>query len=270
MNSVVGRIKEVKQPRGGYIKPSSFICTHIEDGRILSDKENVSASIIGMAVDYLTRFCIGTKREKAFEISLKGAKNAREQIEAEQLLHSIKGLDDESIIAACKLVSFDVWYRNPVNAIRCESYEEIYPDKDTISNIRTLVERSLAFVEMHGPITKDSFTFEPESTNMHRNSWEDFGGYSATVTAGDGDFLTEDTLWDFKVSKSKPTSKHTLQVLMYWIMGQHSEKKEFKNITKIGIFNPRLNNVYLLSVTDIPQETIRIVERDVIEYANCK
>ena len=32
--------------------------------------------------------------------------------------------------------------------------------------------------------------------------------YTETVSAGDGDFLTSDTLWDFKVSKSKPTNKH--------------------------------------------------------------
>ena len=31
-----------------------------------------------------------------------------------------------------------------------------------------------------------------------------------------------------------PQSKDTLQILMYWIMGQHSGQKCFKNIDKIG------------------------------------
>ena len=45
------------------------------------------------------------------------------------------------------------------------------------------------------------------------------GGYTNIVSSGDGDYLTEDTLWDFKVSKEEPKSKYTLQLLMYYIMG---------------------------------------------------
>lgn len=93
-----------------------------------------------------------------------------------------------------------------------------------------------------------------------------YGGYTATVSSGDGDFLSEDTLWDFKVSKSKPTSQHTLQLLMYWIMGQHSGQDKFKNITRLGIFNPRLNTVYLLNMEDVSPEIIATVEKEVICY----
>ena len=53
---------------------------------------------------------------------------------------------------------------------------------------------------------------------------------------------------------------------MYWIMGQHSEKKEFKNLSKLGIFNPRLNKVYLINMSDIPDDIIKSVEYDVICY----
>ena len=73
-------------------------------------------------------------------------------------------------------------------------------------------------------------------------------------------------MWDFKVSKSKPTNKHTLQLLMYWIMGQHSGKIEYKGINKLGIFNPRLNTVCVLKIEDIPQDIIKAVETDVICY----
>lgn len=74
-------------------------------------------------------------------------------------------------------------------------------------------------------------------------------------------YLTSDGLWDLKVSKSKPTSKHTLQLLMYWIMGKHSGQKIYDNIQKFGIFNPRLNTVYTMDVRLIPQETIEEVEK---------
>ena len=65
--------------------------------------------------------------------------------------------------------------------------EDIEPDGDTIENIRTMVERSLRFFNQYGPKVLDGLTFE--------------GGYTGYVATGDGDFLTNDTLWDFKVSK---------------------------------------------------------------------
>ena len=109
--------------------------------------------------------------------------------------------------------------------------DDINPDAETIQNIKIMVQRSVKFWEDYGPIVKDGFTFEPN-------------GYTETVNSGDGDYLTADTLWDFKVSKSKPTNKHTLQLLMYWIMGQHSGQKIYKSIQNLGIFNPRLNEVF--------------------------
>lgn len=53
---------------------------------------------------------------------------------------------------------------------------------------------------------------------------------------------------------------------MYWIMGQHSGKPEFKSVTKLGIFNPRLNLVYTLNIQDIPEEVVQTVESEVICY----
>lgn len=259
MYSVTGRVKEVKQPRGGYIKPSEFDVINLNDGNVLNDNENVHASIIGMVVDYLTRLVMSGDLVDSFRISITGsayaAKRNGERVlkEAYGYLRNINGLDDNSIINACKMVTFDVWYRNPMAALLAKQAKDINPDSATIENIRIMVKRCVSFFETYGPITVDGFTFEPN-------------GYTETVSAGDGDFLTSDTLWDFKVSKSKPTNKHTLQLLMYWIMGQHSGKEEFKNITKLGIFNPRLNNVYLLEMSKVSGETIAEIEKDVICY----
>lgn len=257
--NVTGRINQIKQPRGGYIKPSQFVVDEFNDSNVLAEVENIHASVIGMVVDYLTRFLMGTDLNKAFEISCMGAMcaaklgNAKAIKESKTYLSEIKGLDDKSIINACKMVTFDVWYRNPISAFGAKTASETLADKDTINNIKIMVERSIAFWKKYGPITKDGFTFEKN-------------GYTKTVDSGDGDYLTEDTLWDFKVSKSKPTNKHTLQLLMYWIMGQHSGKPEFKNITKLGIFNPRLNTVYTLNILDIPNSIIKEIEDEVICY----
>lgn len=260
MSSVTQRIKEIKQPRGGYIKPSQFKITKIDDGKILNEQENVHASVIGLTVDYLTRFVMGADVLEAFKISCKGAEVAENVFKqkstlktAQKLLEGIKGIDNNSVINACKLVTYDAWYRNPMGAMLAKGVEETNPDFGTIENIKIMVERSIKFWEEFGPIIQDGFTFEPN-------------GYTDTVSTGDGDYLTVDTLWDFKVSKSKPNNKHTLQLLMYWIMGQHSGQKVYKYITRLGIFNPRLNVVYTLNLADIDTEIIKEIERDVICY----
>ena len=53
---------------------------------------------------------------------------------------------------------------------------------------------------------------------------------------------------------------------MYWIMGQHSGRKIFKNISKIGIFNPRLNNIYIYDISKLSKDIISEIEKDVICY----
>ena len=51
--SVTQRIKQVKQPRGGYINPRNLTSIPLGDGiESLNDEENVHASLVGLAVDY--------------------------------------------------------------------------------------------------------------------------------------------------------------------------------------------------------------------------
>lgn len=250
MVSVTQRISKVKQPRGGYIRPKDFDVTDLKDTNALYDSENIHSTLVGIAVDYLTRFLNGAPAEEAFKISLRGALNVHKFDLANELLLDIQGTDDDSIISACKLAGFDVAYRAGIMAYK--PVELINPDEETISNIRVMVGRGLNFLEQYGPIVKDGFTFE--------------GGYTPTVTTGDGDFLTEDTLWDFKVTKSAPTNKHTLQLLMYYLMGVQSVHSEFKKVENLGVFNPRLNKVYLLPISSIPNEVIDEVNTVVIGY----
>ncbi|CZQ85582.1 Hypothetical protein Tpal_653 [Trichococcus palustris] len=250
MVSVTNRIAQVKQPRGGYIKPKDFKLIELNDSKELYPDENTHSTIVGLAVDYLTRFTMGTPAKEAFKISILGSMLVHESDHAMALVDAVIGLDDSSIINACKLAGFDVARRAGVAAYR--PVGTILPDYETISNIRIMVERGTAFLKEFGPIVKDGFTFE--------------GGYTQTVSSGDGDFLTESTLWDFKVSKKEPTNKHTLQLLMYYLMGSRSIHEEFQNVEKLGIFNPRLNKVYLLNINGIPSEVITEVASDVIGY----
>lgn len=249
MSSVTSRIKEIKQPRGGFINPKQFSVNHIEDN-ITLNPENINAINIGLAVDYLTRFMTGSSKETAFDISIRGARNARDFLHCCDLLDCVNGLDNDSIFAACQLTGYDVAFR--AGMLYFKPVDEIQPDTATIENVRTMVTRSLAFWKQYGPIIKDGFTFE--------------GGYTHIINSGDGDFLTADTLWDFKVSATPPKSNHTLQLLIYYLMGKHSIHPEFKTITHLGIFNPRLNNVYLLDIDEIPVEVLETVASEVIGY----
>lgn len=260
MTSVTNRIKEIKQPRGGYIKPSLFNERLIDDKQLLNEKENISPIIVGLAVDYLTRFAMGSSVGKAFEVSLIGAENAEQMNpeheplrKANKLLSNITGIDETSIVSACKLATFDVWYRNFDAASNAKKADETNPDGETIENIKIMIERGIKFWKDYGPIVKDGFSFDSDA-------------FTETVNSGDGDYLTSDGLWDMKVSKSKLTNKHTLQLLMYWIMGKHSGQKIFKNINKLGIFNPRLNTVYTIDVKEISEEIIDEIEKNVICY----
>lgn len=250
MSSVTQRIRSIKQPYGGYLKPSEFEVIQMEDNLELKG-ENIHSSLVGLAVDYLTWFMLNESAKNAFKISRLGAKRVHEQKYADKLIDNIKGLDSISIISACKLVGYDTCYRSSISSYT--DVDNINPDNNTIENIVIMVNRSLNFFKEYGPIVKDGFTLE--------------GGYTNIINAGDGDFITKDILWDFKVSRNKPTSQHTLQLLVYYIMGMHSIHTEFKDIERLGIYNPRTNTIYLKSIKDISKEILEEVSTEVIGYS---
>ena len=249
--SVTQRIDKIKQPRGGYLNPKDLDRIQLPIEKDLKE-ENIYPSLVGTAVDYLTRFSLTKKADEAFAISLEGARRGGYEKQALRFLKDINlPLDSKAVISAAKLGGYDSIFRAGLMAYR--PVEDINPDQNTIENILEMVNRSLAFFESFGPVTSDGFTFEEK-------------GYTNVVSSGDGDFLTKDTLWDFKVSAKEPTNKHTLQLLMYWIMGKHSLQPKFKGITKIGIYNPRLNVVFTYDMSKVKEETIKEIEKDIICY----
>lgn len=258
--SVTSRIKEIKQPRGGYLSPRLFSETKfpVDAAAVSLEGENVSPALVGMAVDYLSRYMCGASVMDAFRISLMGAKKVGEYDIASGLALSICGfdktesrkLDDYTIATACQLVGYDTAYRAGAHTFR--PVEDIRPNAETINHIREMVNRTLQFFDAYGPVIADGMEFE--------------GGYTDTVPKGDADFMTADTLWDMKVSKNKPTAAHTLQLLTYWRLAVHCQQSLYEGITKIGIFNPRSGGVWTYEVEDIPKETVEAVDSDVICY----
>lgn len=247
--SVMQRVKTVHQPPGGFINPKSMSETCFSDGLELRP-ENVSPQLMGTVVDYLSRFVLGDSREEAFHIPITGAKRLGRSDEMEGYMGRISGLDDESVINACRASSFDSYVRAGVPPKPDPS--DILPDGATCENIRIMVGRVKRFLDEHGPVTQ---------------SCPDFvGGYTETVSRGDGDFLTRDTVWDLKVSKYPPTQEQTLQLAMYFLMGKHTPYPWFSTVTKIGIFNPRLNRAYIFDMLSLPKNVVKSIETDVIGY----
>lgn len=107
------RIDMIKQPKGGYIKPSEFEKLRLDGGGIddLNPNENIAPGTIGSTVDYLTRFMTGKIVREAFEISGRGAKIINKLDLFDNLVSCVHGLDDDSIIAAVRLSGFDPAYR---------------------------------------------------------------------------------------------------------------------------------------------------------------
>ncbi|WP_144558642.1 hypothetical protein [Shouchella miscanthi] len=242
MSSVTSVIKNYKQPKGGLINPKDFSVIGIEEVEFLHDRkeENLSPSLIGIVVDYLTRLIHNGDSEKSFRVSLNGASTLgwKHHDRAENLLIDIIGFDEVSIIKACHLANYDSAYRFR------GSYKplEENPNQKTIDNIRIMLERSERFFKKYGPIIDEGFNFK--------------GAYTSNINTGDADFLTKSTLWEFKVLSNAPTSKHTLQLLIYYLMGINSENKtKFKDVSNLGIYNPRLNKIYLLPISKIPHTT---------------
>lgn len=257
--SVTQRIKQVGQPRGGYLNPKMLTKSVLfEDGVSELPNESVHPSLVGLAVDYLTRYMLGDSAEEAFKISLLGlgvCESAGMKEDAEygrELFRRLsRDLNMTTVESAIKLCSFDVCVRAGMPGYK--SIMLINADLYTCSNVAVMVKRNLNLFKVYGAPVLNGFVFK--------------GGYTPTVSSGDGDFVTPDTLWELKVSVREPTKDWTLQTLMYWIMGLNSEHYEiFEKVKYLGIVNPRKNAVYRIAVADIPMEVIEAVERDVIGY----
>lgn len=258
MQSVTQVVKAFKQPRGGFIKPKEFEEVKFDDGKTILDGGCVHQQIIGMSVDYLTRYELGQDRDEAFRIQLMGADIAAKHnlecaLKQRDILNFVNGLDDDQITAACMLQTFDVWYRNIGQAMYCKSADEIFISDIDIENIRTLVQRQIHMLNENGPIKSYGFDFQPN-------------GYSRKITTGDGDFLTADTMIDLKVQKNKPTNKHTLQLAVYWLMGKMSGNYIFNGIHYIAIANPWINSYYRLDMNNLDSSVVTSIAKDVIGY----
>ena len=251
--TVTQRIKAIQQSAGGYIPVSMLSVKQYRDNFSLNGKENVPANYVGLAVDYLTRLRVTGNVQEAFDISLLGAGilfhnygMSKEFMHCLELLESVKTGD---ISAAVQLTAYDDVYRAGIIDL-----PKLLPDAATIENIEIMVNRGVSFLKRFSEV-KTGLTFER--------------GYTDIVVNGDCDYLTDNSLIDFKVLRGNVMKNHTLQILMYYLMGLHSiHSSEFQKVKWLALFNPRKNVVYYINVRRIPEVVIKEVSKNVIGYSD--
>lgn len=294
MASVKRRIaqynKQVGQPRGGLVNPRSMTEIRLGDGEpVDQESENLHPSLVGMAVDYLHRLAWAEPDTSAadslvrevFSVALIGASRIAQALNNDSILRGIESelskftwrpiaegrvafnLDEAAVRATIRLVRFDGVGRGALEAWTPSTPEAT---QTTVDHVLLLVQRLRDFFDEYGPITAHGFTFAPMLSGVPVYLKSNPGGYTKLVHQGDGDILTTNDVWDIKVLSRGFNRDHTLQVLMYYLMGKESGLEMFDSVTGIGLVNPRLGIARQIEVSAIPDEVIRIVREDVIGY----
>lgn len=263
--------KTLKQPRGGYLKRVDFTTKNFGGEYISNDNENISPITAGLVVDYLVRYKITKDKNLAFDIPLLGVRNLDLTLQSplgailknqfggdfdpielsNELFNDLDlSFNDDSIIAACKLTAFDTAYRR--SALDFTGIDDINPDKQTINQIKELVNRSLKIFDEYGGIIDSGFSFK--------------GAYTKQMINGDADYLSLNILWDMKNIKGYIDKSHTMQLLIYWRLGMKSNPEKFSNVNFLGIINPRKDETYLYDLSNIDEQLVEFVDKDIIGY----
>lgn len=250
MISVTNFIRTLPMPRNQYISLNIIKEEyHQYDDEDLVDYKSNYSSLIGTAVDYLSRFIIsGGIIDRGFDISLIGATRVDERIKSNYLLRDIlrEGFDltDKSIESAIKLCGYDTVVRAGKHTY--VNIDTINPSDEDIKYARIMVQRTLAFLKRE--VVLDFGTdFSPKVTK--------------TNVIGDLDFLTESGIWDIKAIKNNPTTLDRIQLLTYYVLATRTKSEKFDNLEVLGFYNPKQDISYRIKINDIQKESIEIINQ---------
>lgn len=250
--TVTSRIATIVPPKGGYV-PLSFLKETVTDESEISMPRTLRTDVAGQCVQYYATLLYTGDSSKATEISGRGFIRMTEE-QREDYLDLCSRLDSEEDERGRVGVMYAI-----------SSYDELFrsgrftkgpvgPDisDDEADVLLEASKRVVAFMARH-PVTDIEVTFP--------------GAYTDCICAGDADILCEDCLWDVKVSKYPPTRDNLLQVLVYYLMGMHSnERSKYEDVERMGIYNPLLGREYTVELSDISEDVKEEVRRKVIGY----
>lgn len=295
MTTVTRRIEEMSSFAPEHISTQLFREHTYTDGYTLHPKEKLHAAAIGTSVDNLTRtltlptshtatptayrqacmdiFTHSLSGLRVIDLSGKLQHNDPEEYWLELIDTLSPKPTPEHVEAVVRLSIAEMAFRSsrPTNV----HIDIATPD---IENIMIMAKRSVTMLDDLGGPLVSGFHFDEGGQAVLDDSLikqaRYYGGYTSTVTSGDGDFLTNTHLLDMKVSTRPASKRHLLQVLTYWRMGLHSfdrgEKPlyggAFYNVTHLGIINPRLFTSYTVDCNQFTREDKDFIDNEVIEY----
>lgn len=274
MSSVSELIERIEQPAFGILPVSYFEKKELkQDSYAVSEKSSIPATHLGLIVDYCVKYILGVKLSDILHVEYAGyAEHIRVSAVrfydsvSEQALTQIYIEDERKNICLSDFVSkvenaetFDEFVTNMLYVIQYGDFirnirfaydrvGEVFDAKlseEELRNILIFFMRTQSWVKTFDKVIP-MYKFKPY-------------GYNNTVTSGEGDFCTDKTLWDLKVSNGEPTTKDTLQLLIYYIMAKRSGNKIYKNIDSIGVYNPKLDSTWLCRIDRINPKIIRDV-----------
>lgn len=274
MSSVSELVETIEQPIFGILPISCFEKKELkQDSYVLSGKNSIPAAHLGLIVDYCIKYILGVKLSDILHVEYAGyAEHIRvsairffDSI-SEQSLTQIYIEDERKNICLSDFISkvenaktFDDFVTNMLYVIQYGdfirnfryAYDRIGEtfktklSKEELQDILVLFMRTQSWISTFDDVTP-MYKFKPY-------------GYNNTVTSGEGDFCTKNTLWDLKVSNGEPTTKDTLQLLIYYIMAKHSGNKLYKDVDSVGVYNPRLDTTWLCDIQRIKPSIIKKV-----------
>lgn len=139
------------------------------------------------------------------------------------LLLNFKGIDDESIIAVVRMIKYlkyTVTYENL-------NYDFTDPDKELIQNIRTMVERSLKFIESENIKIKD------HGIDIEEDDIVNSSAFSSDIYISDGKLV-----WMSK-KLHEPCSEDIIELYDFYKRGVMSDEPElFDPIEWLVLYSP--------------------------------
>ena len=268
------RTATARQPRDGYV-PLSWFRSRTFGPEVPFDGNRLKPSEVGTLVDYLTRY--SDMREKglskqeadvAFESCMRGATNLERNLRynkrefkdspiaccKSELAKVTYPLNNLSVKAAARVTFFDAFVNTDVRHHTRKFSNFDLSDGET-ARIRRMVRNGIRMMGADGGIKTFDFVIPKDP-------------HSTRITGGRGDYLTEKTLYDMKVSWSEPKVEWTLQILIYYLMGLSVGLDGFDKLKYIGIVNPRLNKTWRCSTATLRRNknALRKVCESVIGY----
>ena len=241
-----------------FIKPQKH---YFQDNISLnSTDENTSSTMISITTNYLTRYLLLKEmnnsklseiecKEKAFLIPKKGSQISNKEEEFNDLLKKINAknyeIDNETVINAMQISNFTFFYW--IDDFKYEKIKEANPDKETINNIKIMIQRSVSFFKNHD-FYECSLLFD------------DAFQYTKCITKADANFMSKKTLWNFTIEKEmKKEKNHLIKLLTYYSLSKkirNSENSIYKDLDSVGVFNPWLNVCFFWKIKDIDKNLI--------------